>query len=100
MAFMNLFEEANARALEIAPPPPDRPLAAALTAFGFGLVVVALFITLQWLGLPTWVSWTGSALAYSILAYVDCALAWTRHRREYREALEDLKGDRTAPSVH
>lgn len=97
---MNLFEEANARALEIAPPPPDRPWAAALTALGFGFVVVAVFITLQWLGLPTWASWTGSALAYAAIAYVDCALAWKRHRREYREALEDLKGDRTAPSVH
>ena len=72
----------------------------ALTALGFGFVVVAVFITLQWLGLPTWASWTGSALAYAAIAYVDCALAWKRHRREYREALEDLKGERAAPSLH
>lgn len=97
---MNLFEEANVRALEIAPPPPDRPVAAAGTALGFGVVVVGVFITLQWLGLPTWASWTGSAVAYATIAYVDCALAWKRHRREYREALDDLKGEKAAPSVH
>lgn len=94
---MDIFEQAKARAHDIAPPPPDQPVAASLTAFGFGLLVVGIFIALQWLGLPVWMSWVGSAIAYGGIAYADCQLAWNRNRREVQEALADLKAGR---SVH
>ena len=97
---MTIFETAKARADEIAPPPADQPLAAAATAFGFGLFVTGLFVALEWLGLPAWIAWMGSALAYGGIAYADCQLGWNRNQREYRDALEELKGQSSGPSVH
>jgi hypothetical protein len=97
---MTTFEKAKARADEIAPPPADKPLAAAATAFGFGLLVTGLFVALEWLGFPAWIAWLGSALAYGGIAYADCQLGWNRNKREYREAMEILKGEANAPSVH
>lgn len=97
---MTIFEQAKARADAIAPPPVDSPRAAAATAFGFGLVVIGVFIAMQWFGLPLWLSWTGSALAYGGIAYADCQLGWNRNKREYREALEEMKGGAGGPSLH
>jgi hypothetical protein len=97
---MTIFEQAKARADEIAPPPADRPLPAAATAAGFGLAVIALFVALQWLGVSAWIAWGLSALAYGGIAYADCLLAWNRNRAEYREALEALKGEASRPSMH
>ena len=97
---MTIFDQAKARADEIAPPPADKPLTAAATAFGFGLFVVGLFMALQWLGVPAWIAWLASALAYGGIAYADCQLGWKRNRAEYREALEALKGEANRPSVH
>jgi hypothetical protein len=97
---MTIFEQAKARADEIAPPPADKPFAAAATAFGFGLFVTGLFVALEWLDIPAWVAWLGSALAYGGIAYADCQVGWNRNRAEYREALEVLKGQASRPSVH
>ena len=97
---MTIFEQAKARADTIAPPPVDSPRAAAATAFGFGLFVIALFVALQWLGLSGWVAWLGAALAYGGMAYADCQLGWTRNHREYRDALDELKGQSGGPSMH
>ena len=97
---MTIFEQAKARADEIAPPPVDKPLTAAATAFGFGLFVTGLFVALEWLGLPGWLAWLASALAYGGIAYADCLLGWNRNKREYREAMEELKGRVDGPSVH
>ncbi len=88
---MTPFDHAKARADEIAPAPVDTPLAAAATAFGFGLFVVFLFLALQWLGAPGWLAWTGAAVGYAAIAYGDCLLGWNRHKREYKDALADLK---------
>jgi hypothetical protein len=97
---MTIFEQAKARADAIAPPPADKPPTAAATAFGFGLGVIGLFAILQWLGVPLWIAWLASALAYGGIAYADCQLGWSRNAREYREAMEELKGRGEGPSVH
>lgn len=97
---MNIFEQAKARADELAPPPHETPRTAAAIAFGFGIAVIALFIALQWVGLPQWLAWAGAALAYGAIAWADCQHGWTRNKREYREALETLKGSGSGPSVH
>lgn len=97
---MTIFEQAKARADEIAPPPADQPVTAAATAFGFGLFVTALFVALEWLGLPGWIAWLAAALAYGGIAYADCQLGWNRNKREYREAMETLKQQSGAPSIH
>jgi hypothetical protein len=97
---MDLFEQARAQADEDAPPPVDQPLAAAATAFGFGLLVVGVFLAMQWFGLPGWLAWTGSAAAYGGIAYADCLFAWRRHRRAFHDALADLKDRSGARSVH
>ena len=97
---MTIFEDAKARADEIAPPPVDKPMTAAATAFGFGLFVTGLFVALEWLGIPAWVAWLVAALAYGGIAYADCQLGWNRNRQEYREAMEALKGQSDGPSVH
>ncbi len=97
---MTIFEQAKSRAANIAPPPVDTPRAAAATAFGFGIAVIGVFIVLQWLALPLWLAWLGSALAYGGIAYADCQLGWNRNRQHYREAMEELKGQPGGPSVH
>ena len=97
---MTIFEQAKARADEIAPPPADQPLTAAATAFGFGLFVTGMFVAFEWLGIPPWVAWLAAALAYGGIAYADCQLAWNRNKREYREAMETLKQQTATPSVH
>jgi hypothetical protein len=97
---MTPFDQAKARADEIAPPPPDKPPTAAATAFGFGLGVIGLFAMLQWLGVPLWLAWLASALAYGGIAWADCQLGWTRNRDAYREALDELKGRGEGPSMH
>ena len=97
---MTIFEDAKVRADEIAPPPIDKPMTAAATAFGFGLFVTGLFVALEWLGIPAWVAWLVAALAYGGIAYADCQLGWNRNRQEYREAMEALKGQPGGPSVH
>ncbi len=97
---MTPFERAKTHADEIAPAPVDTPLAAAATAFGFGLFVVFLFLALKWLGAPDWASWGGAALGYAAIAYGDCALGWNRHRREYAQALADLKAEAPWRSLH
>jgi hypothetical protein len=97
---MTIFEQAKARADTIAPPPVDRPPAAAATAFGFGVGVVGLFVILQWLGVPLWLGWLATALAYGGIAWADCQLGWTRNREQYREALEELKERGGGPSMH
>lgn len=97
---MDIFAQAKIRANEIAPPPVDRPIAAAATAFGFGLLVTGLFIALQWLGLPAWMAWLGSAIAYGGIAYVDCLVGWNRNTREFHDALADLKAQPAEPSLH
>jgi hypothetical protein len=97
---MNPFEHAKARADEVAPAPVDTPLAAAATAFGFGLLVVFLFLALQWLDAPGWLAWTGAALGYAAIAYGDCLIGWNRHKREYRDALAELKDARPPQSLH
>jgi hypothetical protein len=88
---MTPFEQAKARADEIAPAPADTPIAAAATAFGFGLLVIFLFLAGQWLGAPDWLAWLGAAAIYAAIAYGDCLLGWNRHRAEYKQALADLK---------
>lgn len=95
-----IFDQAKARAAETAPAPADRPIAAALTAIGFGLLVVAAFLALRWLGAAEWVAWLGAALIYGLIAYGDCLLGWRRHRAEYAEALADLKDGAPPHSVH
>lgn len=97
---MTIFEQAKARADSVAAPPVDTPRVAAATAFGFGVAVIGVFIALQWLGLPLWLTWLGAALAYGGVAYADCQLGWNSNRREYREALEELKQRGGGPSVH
>lgn len=44
---MDIFAQAKARADETAPQPADKPVAAAVAAFGFGLLVIGIFIALQ-----------------------------------------------------
>lgn len=88
---MNPFEKAKAHADEVAPAPADTPIAAAATAFGFGLLVVFLFLAFQWLGAPDWSAWLGAAAIYGAIAYGDCVLGWNRHKREYSDALAELK---------
>ena len=95
-----MFETAKAHADEVAPAPVDTPVAAALTAFGFGLAVIAVFFAIRWLGAPEWAAWIGAAAIYALVAYGDSALGWARHWRTYRDALADLKGDRPGPSLH
>ncbi len=97
---MTIFEQAKARADEIAPPPVDRPFTAAATAFGFGLCVIGLFIALEWLGISDWLSWIAAALGYGGIAYADCFHGWSRNRRQYRDALEELKAQSGGPSLH
>ncbi len=96
----DIFERAKARADDAAPAPADRPVAAALTAFGFGLFVVGLYIAMQWLGLRDGMAWAGAAAGYAAIAYGDCHIGWQRHRREYHEALADLKEQSPPRSVH
>jgi hypothetical protein len=97
---MTPFDQAKARADEIAPAPQDTPIAAAATAFGFGLLVIFMFLAIQWLGAPYWVAWAGAAVAYAGIAYGDCLLGWNRHKAEYKEALEDLKASAPPRSMH
>ena len=97
---MNIFEKAKAHADDVSPPPPDQPNAAALTAFGFGLLVVGMFIALQWLGLPPWMAWIGAAVLYGAIGYLDCLMAWKRHRQEFHDALADAKEGSSRPSLH
>ena len=97
---MTIFEQAKARADVAAPPPVDTPRMAAATAAGFGLAVIALFVALQALGVPGWIAWTASALAYGGIAYADCQMGWQRNAREYREALEELKQRPGTSSLH
>lgn len=98
---MDLFAAARDRAAEHAPQPADRPLAAALTAGGFGLAVIGLFIVLSWLGLPALLAWLVSAAAYAAIAWADSAVAWRRHTRAFHDALADLKDEGThGPSIH
>jgi hypothetical protein len=97
---MDLFEQAKAQADDDAPPPVDKPVAAAATAFGFGMLVVGVFLALQGLGLPVWMAWAGSALVYGGIAYADCLFAWRRHRRAFHDALADLKDGPSARSIH
>lgn len=97
---MTIFERAKARADEVAPAPVDTPIAAAATAFGFGLFVIFVFLALRWLGTPEWVAWVGAAAAYAGIAYGDCLLGWNRHKREYQDALADLKGQAPPRSLH
>ena len=96
---MNIFEQARSRADEIAPAPVDKPIAAGLTAVGFGLLVTGIYIALIWCGLPSWMAWFGSALIYGAIGYGDSIIGWRRHRREFHEALEDLKAQ-SGMSVH
>jgi fatty acid desaturase len=97
---MTPFDQAKARADEIAPAPADTPVAAAATAFGFGLLVIFLFLAIQWLGAPDWVAWLGAAAIYAAIAYGDCVLGWNRHKAEYKEALEELKANAPPRSMH
>ncbi len=97
---MIIFDQAKARADAIAPAPADTPVAAAATAFGFGLLVVFIYFALVWLGAPDWAAWVGAALAYGGIAYGDCLLGWNRHKAEYKQALEDLKGQLPPRSMH
>jgi hypothetical protein len=97
---MTIFEQAKARADTSAPPPADRPFTAAATAFGFGLFVIGLFVALEWLGVSDWVSWIGAGLGYGGIAYADCFHGWNRNRREYRDALEELKARSGEPWLH
>ena len=97
---MTIFEQAKGRADAAAPPPLDRPPAAAATAFGFGLFVTGLFVALQWIGLPGWLAWLGAAAGYGAIAYGDCLIGWNRNAREYREALEELKVRPGPSSLH
>lgn len=96
---MDIFALAKARADEIAPQPSDTPVAAAAAAFGFGLLVTGIFIAIEWMGLATWIGWLGAAAAYAAIAYGDCVLGWTRHKRVFHEALEELK-ETSRTSVH
>ncbi len=97
---MTIFDQAKARADEIAPAPADTPIAAAATAFGFGLLVVFIYFALTWLGAPYWAAWAGAAAAYAGIAYGDCLLGWNRHRAEYKEALAELKLTAPPRSMH
>jgi len=96
----NIFERAKARADADAPAPAGTPIAAALTALGFGLFVIAAFFALRWLGSAEWVAWIGAACIYGLIAYGDCLLGWRRHRAEYAEALADLKSQAPPQSLH
>jgi hypothetical protein len=96
---MNIFEKAKTQADAVAPPPADRPIAAGLTAFGFGILVVGFFIALQWSGLPFWLSWIGAAVLYGGIGYLDCVMAWRRHREEFHNALSEAK-DSSRSSLH
>jgi prepilin signal peptidase PulO-like enzyme (type II secretory pathway) len=97
---MNVFDRARARADQVSPPPPDQPNAAALTAFGFGLLVIGMFIALQWIGMPLWMAWIGAAALYGAIGYFDCLMAWKRHRQEFHDALADAKDGAPGPSLH
>lgn len=97
---MTIFEQAKAHADEAAPSPHETPRMAAATAAGFGLAVIALFVALQWVGVPAWIAWTASALAYGGIAYADCRMGWQRNAREYRDALDGLKARPGPSSVH
>lgn len=97
---MTIFEQAKARADEIAPPPAEQPRTAAAIAFGFGLFVIGLFVAMQWMGLSPWVAWIAAAVVYGGIAYADCQLGWNRNRAEYRNAMDVLKGEAIRPSVH
>lgn len=97
---MTIFDQAKARADEIAPAPADTPVAAAATAFGFGLLVVFIYLALGWLGAPYWASWLGAALVYAAIAYGDCLIGWNRHKTEYKDALADLKSDGGHSPLH
>jgi hypothetical protein len=97
---MDIFEAAKAHADEFAPAPVDRPIASALTALGFGLFVIGVFVAIRWLGGAERVAWIGAALIYAAIAYGDSALGWARHRREYQMKLAELKSERSAVSLH
>lgn len=96
---MDIFAQAKARADEIAPEPADKPAAAAIAAFGFGLLVTGIFIALEWMGFAVWMSWLGAAAAYAAIAYGDSVLGWSRHKRVFQEALRDLK-ETSGTSLH
>lgn len=97
---MNIFEAAKSHADAEAPAPVDTPVAAALTALGFGLFVVGAFLAIRWFGAREWLAWIGAATLYAAIAYVDCLFGWRRHAREYRQRLADLKAERSGPSIH
>lgn len=96
---MNIFEQAKTRADDVAPAPADKPITAGLTAVGFGLLVTGIYIALVWCGLPAWMAWIGSALIYGAIGYGDSLIGWSRHKREFHEALDDLKAQ-SGMSVH
>ena len=97
---MDPFEAAKTHADTEAPAPADKPIAAAATAFGFGLFVIATFFALRWLGVDEWIAWFTAAALYAAIAYGDCVLGWRAHRRAYHDRLADLKAERAGPSVH
>jgi hypothetical protein len=97
---MDIFEAAKAHTDATAPAPADTPIAAALTALGFGVFVIGVFFAIRWLGGAEWVAWIGAALIYAAIAYGDSLLGWARHRREYQQKLADLKSERSTISVH
>ena len=97
---MDIFEQAKASADQIAPPPADKPVAAAAVSVGFGLFVIGLYFALHWLGFADWMAWVGSAFAYGAIAYADCTLAWRRNTREFHAALAELKSDTGTGLMH
>lgn len=96
---MDIFAQAKARADEVAPQPTEKPVTAGLSALGFGLFVTGIYIALIWCGVPSWIAWIGSALVYGAIGYGDSVLGWRRHKREFHEALDELKAQ-SHTSVH
>lgn len=96
---MSIFEQAQERANDIAPVPAEKPLTAGLSAFGFGLLVIGIFLALAWCGVPAWMAWIAAATIYGAIGYGDCVLGWSRHKRVFHEALDDLKAQ-SGISVH
>jgi uncharacterized protein involved in cysteine biosynthesis len=97
---MDIFEAAKTHADAEAPAPVDRPLAAALTALGFGLFVIGVFLAIRWIGAVEWVAWIAASLIYAGIAYGDSVLGWARHRREYQQKLAELRSERSTVSLH